>query len=119
MRNKKVIIQIIDKLGNHGKPFAFHNDKGADHGVGGKAFAACSGMQRNRGQIEMKKKGIVKYSNRLGSKKPDVFDKFLTVDNNQLLCSSFVCQLNDTPSGADCYYKFIVIKEFAMFLKAA
>ena len=38
--DEKVVVQVIDKVGNHGKTFAFHNDKGTDHGMGGKTFPA-------------------------------------------------------------------------------
>lgn len=38
--NEKVIIQIIDKVCNHGETFAFHYNKGTNHGMVGKAFAS-------------------------------------------------------------------------------
>lgn len=37
------------------------------------------------GKSEVEEKGIVKLSNRLGSKKMDIFQNFLTIDNNPLL----------------------------------
>lgn len=36
--NEKVVVQIIKKVGYHGKAFAFHNNKRADHGMAGKTF---------------------------------------------------------------------------------
>lgn len=60
--DETVVIKIIDKIGNHGKTFAFHNDKGADHGVVGKAFPFCLGICRNGRQIKVEEKGIVKFS---------------------------------------------------------
>lgn len=63
--NEKVIIQIIGKVGNHGKAFAFHHNKSTDHSVVGKAFTAGFGICRNRRQIKIKKQGIVKFDSRL------------------------------------------------------
>ena len=39
MGNQKVVIKIIDKVCYHGKTVTFHNNKGTDHGMVGKAFA--------------------------------------------------------------------------------
>ena len=36
--DEKVVIEIINKVSNHGKAFTFHNNKGTDHGMVGKAF---------------------------------------------------------------------------------
>ena len=33
MRNQKIIVKIIDKIGNHGETFAFHDNKGTNHSV--------------------------------------------------------------------------------------
>ena len=38
MSDKKVVIQRSDELGNHGETFAFHNNKGTNYGMVGKAF---------------------------------------------------------------------------------
>lgn len=38
MSDKKVVIQIINEVGNHGESFAFHSNKGTNHGMVGKAF---------------------------------------------------------------------------------
>lgn len=83
VRNEKVIVKVVDKVGNHGKAFAFHDDKGANHGVVGKAFPSGFGIWRNGRQVEVKEKGIVKFGDRLRGKKPDVVNDFLTVDSNQ------------------------------------
>ena len=37
--DEKVIIEIIDKVSDHGKTFTFHDNKGTDQGMIGKAFA--------------------------------------------------------------------------------
>ena len=40
MSNEKVVVQIIDKVGNHGKTFTFHNNEGTNHGMIRKAFSS-------------------------------------------------------------------------------
>lgn len=36
--NEKVVVKIVDKVRNHGKTFAFHDNEGTNHRVAGKAF---------------------------------------------------------------------------------
>ena len=83
--NKKVVIKVVDQIGNHRKPFAFHHDESTDHGMRGKAPATSMRILRDKGQIETKEKGVIKSGGRLGSKKADILDDFLTIDSNQLL----------------------------------
>ena len=33
MSNQKIIVKIIDKVGNHGETFTFHDNKGTNHSV--------------------------------------------------------------------------------------
>lgn len=40
MGNKKIVIEIIDKVGNHGEAFTFHDDEGTNHGMVGFLFMA-------------------------------------------------------------------------------
>lgn len=36
--NEKVVVKIIDKVSNHGKTFAFHDNEDTNHKVVGKVF---------------------------------------------------------------------------------
>jgi len=83
MGNEQVVVQVIHKVCDHGKTLALHYKEGADHGMVGKAFAPGAGIFRDRRQIQVQEKGVIKFSSRLRSKKPDVVDDFLTVDGNQ------------------------------------
>lgn len=40
MGDEKVIVEAINKFCNHGKAFAFHDNKGTDHGMVRKAFTS-------------------------------------------------------------------------------
>lgn len=53
MGNEKVVVQVIDKVGNHGKTFAFHNNKGTNHGMVRKAFSSCVCIFRNRRKVKV------------------------------------------------------------------
>ncbi len=85
MGNEKIVIEIIDKISDHGEAFTFHDNEGTDHGMVGKTFASRFWVFRNERQIKIQEKGIIKFSNWLCCKKTEVFQNFLTVDNNQLL----------------------------------
>lgn len=105
MGNEKIIIEIIDKVSDHGEAFTFHDKEGTDHGMAGKAFTSCFWVFLNEREIQVQEKGIIKFSSRLCCKKTNVFDNFLTADNNQLLSVfvGFVTLI--IPDGVDCYYK--------------
>ena len=85
MSNEKVIVEVVNKIRNHRETFAFHDNERADHDVVGKPVPAVFGEFRDKGEIQVEEKGIIKLSNRLRSKKTDVLQNFLTIDNNQLL----------------------------------
>ena len=72
MSNEKVIGQVINKIRDHRKTFAFHDNERADHGVVGKSFPSGFGEFRDKGKIQVEEKGIIKLSNRLRSKKADI-----------------------------------------------
>lgn len=85
MSNEKVVVEIVNKIRNHRETFAFHDNERADQGVVGKPFPSVFWEFRNKGKIQVEEKEIIKLSNRLRSKKTDVLQNFLTIDNNQLL----------------------------------
>ena len=82
MSNEKVIVEVVNKIRNHRETFAFHDN---ERDVVGKPVPAGFGEFRDKGEIQVEEKGIIKLSNRLRSKKTDVLQNFLTIDNNQLL----------------------------------
>lgn len=82
VRNKNVVVEVVDQIGNHGNIFAFHNDESTDHGMGEKIFATSMRMLLNKRQIKGEGKGIIKSGGRLGSKKTYILDEFLTIDSN-------------------------------------
>lgn len=41
MYNEKIIVQVIEKVSNHGKPFAFYDNKGIDYSMIENAFSFC------------------------------------------------------------------------------
>lgn len=49
MSNKKVIVEVINKIRNHVKSFTFHNNKGTDHGMVRKAITPGRGVLLNEG----------------------------------------------------------------------
>lgn len=106
MGNEKIVIEIIDKISDHGEAFTFHDNEGTDHGMAGKTFTSRFWVFLNERQIKIQEKGIIKFSNWLCCKKTDVFYNFLTVDSNQLLSGfvGFVTLI--IPDRADCYYKY-------------
>ncbi len=67
--DEKVVVEIIDKIGNQGEAFTFHYNKGTDHGMVGKAFVVSLWVFRNGRQIEMQEKVIIKFSNGLDVKR--------------------------------------------------
>ena len=96
MGNEKIVIEIIDKVSNHGEAFTFHDNEGTNHGVVGKTFTSRFWVFLNERQIKIQEKGIIKLSNRLRGKKTDVLNDLLTVDSNQLLSVNLFWQLNYT-----------------------
>jgi hypothetical protein len=54
MSNQKVVVKIIDKVGNHRETFTFHNDERTDHSMIRKAFSSRMREFMNKGQIKMK-----------------------------------------------------------------
>lgn len=85
MCDEKVIVEIINKIGDHGKAFTFHDNKRTDQGMIRKAFPSAGRILRNGRQIQIQKEGVVKSGGGLGSKEADIVNDFLTIDNNQLL----------------------------------
>jgi len=47
--NEKVVVKVIEKVGDHGKAFTFHNSKGTDHSMSGKAFQSSKRVFLNKG----------------------------------------------------------------------
>ena len=52
MGNEKVIVKVVNKIGNHRETFAFHDNESADHSVIGETFASGFGEFRNKGKIQ-------------------------------------------------------------------
>nr|DAV08309.1 MAG TPA: hypothetical protein [Bacteriophage sp.] len=73
MSNEKVVIQIINKVRNHGKAFTFHNDKSTNHSMVRKTFSPCNRVFLNGREVKIQEKGIIKLSHRLRRKKTNVF----------------------------------------------
>jgi len=65
MGNEKIVIEIIDKVSNHGEAFTFHGNEGTNHGVAGKAFTSRFWVFLNERQIKIQEKVIIKFSSRL------------------------------------------------------
>ena len=65
MGNEKIVIEIIDKVGDQGESLTFHDKEGADHGMAGKTFTSRFRVFLNGRQIKIQEKGIIKFSNRL------------------------------------------------------
>ena len=63
--DEKVVTEIINEVSDHGKTFTFHNNKGTDHRMIGKAFTSGFWVFLNERQIEIQEKGIIKPGNRL------------------------------------------------------
>lgn len=40
MGDEEVIVEVINKFRNHGKPFTFHDNKGTDQSMIGESFAS-------------------------------------------------------------------------------
>lgn len=85
MSKKKIIVEVVDKVKNHGEIFAFHDNERSEHSMVGKTFPAGFGEFQDKGKIKVQEKEIIKLSNRLRSTKTDVFQNFLTIDNDQFL----------------------------------
>ncbi len=49
MSDQKVIVEVINEIGDHGEPFTLHNDEGTDHGMIGKAFSPGGRICRDAG----------------------------------------------------------------------
>lgn len=49
MGNEKIVIEIIDKISDHGEAFTFHDNEGTDHGMVGKTFSPGFGEFRYKG----------------------------------------------------------------------
>lgn len=73
MSNEKVVIQIINKIGNHGKTFPFHNNKSTNHSMVGKFFSPCDRVFLNGRKVKIQEEGIIKLSHWLRCKKTNVF----------------------------------------------
>ena len=73
MSNEKVVIQIINKVRNHGKTFTFHNNKRTNHSMVGKTFPPCERVFLNGRKVKIQEKGIIKPSHWLSRKKTNVF----------------------------------------------
>lgn len=48
MGDKKVIIEVIDQISDHGKAFVFHDNERTDYSMIRKAFPAGFGIFRNK-----------------------------------------------------------------------
>ena len=73
MSKEKVVIQIVNKVRNHGKAFTFHNDKITNDSMVGKAFPTCGRVFLNGSKIKIQEKRIIKLSYWLRCKNANVF----------------------------------------------
>lgn len=91
MSDQKIILEIIQKICNAGKTFAFHHNESAQQrSFGITVSAGCSSRFGKIRKIKAFKKPVIKFRFRRRCKQRNVLYNFLAIDKSQPLSYGFL-----------------------------